>query len=123
MIVPRNLGNSEIKPSVVAETELGVDVAFLDKFSMQVNYATTTVTNDYLLVPLTGISAFSAQYQNVGEIQSNAFEVAFEGRLVNTRDFQAGFNLTYDMNSTEVTDLGGTPAFTHGGRCGPSGRI
>ncbi len=112
VIVPRNLGNSEIKPSVVAETELGVDVAFLDKFSMQVNYATTTVTNDYLLVPLTGISAFSAQYQNVGEIQSNAFEVAFEGRLVNTRDFQAGFNLTYDMNSTEVTDLGGTPAFT-----------
>lgn len=112
VITPGVLGNSEIKPSVVAEAEFGVDIAFLEKFNMEINYAKSTVSNDYLLVPLTGTSAFSSQYQNVGEIESSAFEVALQGRLVNTRDMQAGFNLTFDRNTTEVTDLGGAPAFT-----------
>ena len=112
-LLPGTQGNTEIKPSVVAETEFGVDVAFLEKFNLVVNYATTTVTNDYLVVPLvSGVSSFPSQYQNVGEIEGSAFELGLQGSLINKRDMQAGFNLSFSKVKQEVTDLGDLPAFT-----------
>ena len=112
VLLPNVLGNTEIKPSVVAETEFGVDVAFLDKFNMSVNYSLTNTTNDYLLAPLGGDNPFSDQWQNVGEIENRTFETALQGNLVQTRDLQAGFNLSFSKTLQKVTDLGGVPAFT-----------
>ncbi|NGP77013.1 SusC/RagA family TonB-linked outer membrane protein [Balneolaceae bacterium YR4-1] len=112
VLLPNVLGNTEIKPSVVAETEFGVDVAFLDKFNASLNYSWTNTTNDYLLAPLGGDNPFSAQWQNVGEIENRTFEASLQGNLVQQRDLQAGFNLSFSKTLQKVTDLGGVPAFT-----------
>lgn len=112
VLLPNILGNSEIKPSVVAETELGVDATFLNKFSLVVNYAQSNITNDYLLVPLAGTSAFSAQWQNVGEIENKTWEVGLQANLINTRDMQANFNFSFATTEQTVTDLGGLAPFT-----------
>lgn len=112
VLLPNVLGNSEIKPSTVAEMELGMDVAFLGKFNFVANYALSNVTNDYLEVPLTGTSPFSSQWQNVGEIENNTFELGLSGNLLNTRDMQAGFNLSFSSTKQTVTDLGGLAPFT-----------
>lgn len=112
VLLPNVLGNSEIKPSQVAELELGVNVAFLEKYSFEANYAKSNITNDYLLVPLSGTSPFSDQWQNVGEIENETFEFALSGNVINTRDFQAGFNLSFSSTDQTVTDLGGLAPFT-----------
>jgi TonB-linked SusC/RagA family outer membrane protein len=112
VLLPNILGNSEIKPSVVAETELGVDVSFLDKFNFTANYAVSTTSNDYILAPLTSDNPFSAQWQNVGEIEGKTLEFALQGVLLNTRDMQGGFNLSFATVDQKVTDLGDVPAFT-----------
>lgn len=112
VLLPNILGNTEIKPSQVAELELGVDVAFLGKYNFVANYALSNVTNDYLLAPLTGTSPFSAQYQNVGEIENKTFELGLSGNVINTRDIQAGFNLSFSTTEQTVTDLGGLAPFT-----------
>lgn len=112
VLLPNVLGNTEIRPSVVAEMELGVDVAFLGKYNFVANYALANVTNDYLLAPLPGTSAFSAQWQNVGEIENKTFELGLSGNLINTRDQQAGFNLSFSTTEQTVTDLGGLAPFT-----------
>jgi TonB-linked SusC/RagA family outer membrane protein len=112
VLLPNILGNTEIKPSVVAETEVGIDATFLNKFNTSLTYALTNVTNDYLLAPLSGDNPFSAQWQNVGEIENKTFEASLQGNLVQKRDLQAGFNLSFSTNDQKVTDLGGVPAFT-----------
>ncbi|GAB5407960.1 MAG: TonB-dependent receptor [Balneolaceae bacterium] len=112
VLLPNVLGNTEIKPSVVAETEIGIDVAFLDKFSLTSNYAFASITNDYLQAPLGADNPFSSQWQNVGEIENKTFELGLQGNLVNTRDMQSGFNLSFSTTTQEVTDLGGVPAYT-----------
>lgn len=111
-IVPGVLGNSRIKPSTVGETEIGVDVTFLDRFNFTANYALTNVKNDYLNVPLSGTSAFSSQWQNVGELENKTIEFLLSGRVVNTSDFTADFNLSFDRTTQAVTDLGANPPFT-----------
>ena len=112
VLLPNILGNTEIKPSTVAELELGVDVAFLGKYNFVANYALANVTNDYLLAPLPGTSAFSDQWQNVGEIENKTFELGLSGNVINTRDTQASFNLSFSTTEQTVTDLGGLAPFT-----------
>ncbi len=111
-ISPGILGNNEIKPSTVAEIELGTNITFLNKFNFEANYALTNVENDYILVPLSSVAGFSAQYQNVGEIETSALEFALNGQLVDKRDFSWNSTLTWASITQEVTSLGGTPAFT-----------
>lgn len=112
VLLPDILGNTEIRPSVVAETEFGIDATFLDKFTGSVSYSLVNTTDDYLLAPLGGDNPFSAQWQNVGEVENKTFEAALQGNLVQRRDFQAGFNLSFSTTIQKVTDLGGVPAFT-----------
>ncbi|MEX0660911.1 MAG: SusC/RagA family TonB-linked outer membrane protein [Balneolaceae bacterium] len=111
-ISPGALGNSELKPSTVAEFEVGTNITFLNRFNFETNYALTNVTNDYVEVPLSSVAGFSSQWQNVGEIEATSLEFALTGQIYNTRDFTWGANLTWSKVTQEITSLGGTPAFT-----------
>ncbi|WP_440999187.1 SusC/RagA family TonB-linked outer membrane protein [Fodinibius sp. SL11] len=113
-LAPNTLGNNEIKPSVVAETEFGLDATFLERFNFTANYAITNVTNDYLLVPLTGTSQFANQWQNVGEIENKSLEFTLGGQILSTKDLTWDANVSFTSVSQKVTDLGGAPAFTRG---------
>ena len=108
-------GNADLKPSQVAEIEVGTNIAFLDKFSAEINYAVTNVVDDYILVPLPPGSGFRSQWLNVGEIKGTAFEVQLSGQLVNTKDFSWSFNMAFDRITQEIVDLGASPAFTRTG--------
>ena len=111
-ISPGILGNRNLKPSEIQELELGFNAGLFNRTSIEVNYARTQTQNDYLLVPLSAAAGFSAQYQNVGEIESNAFEVALSNYLLQGKDLSLDVNLTFSRVRQRVTDLGGTPAFT-----------
>ena len=111
-ISPGILGNRDLQPSEVQELELGFNAGLFNRTSVEVNYARTQTQNDYLLVPLSAAAGFSAQYQNVGEIESNAFEVAISNYLIQRRDLNLDLNLTFSRVRQQVTDLGGTPPFT-----------
>lgn len=111
-ISPGTLGNTEIKPSVVAELEFGTNITFMDKYNFEANYALTNVTNDYLQVPLSAAAGFSSQWQNVGEIESTSLEFMLSGQLFDQRDFSWNSTLTWSKVTQEVTDLGGAAPFT-----------
>ena len=111
-ISPGILGNRDLRPSEVQELEVGLNAGFLSRFALEVNYARTQTQDDYLLVPLSSAAGFTAQYQNVGEIESSAFEVGLSSFLLQRRDLGLDFNLTFSRVRQQVTDLGGTPPFT-----------
>lgn len=113
-LTPSTLGNNEIKPSVVAETEFGLDATFLERFNFTANYALTNVTNDYLLVPLSGTSQFANQWQNVGEIENKSLEFTLGGQVLSTKDLTWNIDASFTSVDQKVTDLGGAPAFTRG---------
>lgn len=111
-ISPDILGNTEIKPSTIAELEVGTDITFLERFNLTVNYAETATKNDYLLVPLASYAGYTAQWRNVGEIKSNTWEASLSGQLVNTQDFSWMANVNWSTTYQEVTDLGPVPPYT-----------
>lgn len=111
-ISPDVLGNNEIKPSTVAEIEFGTNIAFLNRFNFEANYALTNVTDDYLDVPLSSVAGFTTQWQNIGEIESSSLEFALSGQIINNRDMSLALNLSWDTYSQEITDLGDVPPYT-----------
>lgn len=114
-IVPGTLGNKDLKASVSAELEVGLNLDFLDRFSLELNYSDTKTTDAHIQVPLSGVAGFANQWQNIGEIQSKYFEVSLSGNLMKKEDFDWNFNLNFDKGNQKITSLNGVPAFTRGG--------
>ncbi len=108
------LGNKQLKPAINKELEVGIDGAFLERFTFQINYANSNVINDYYRRPLSAVTGFNTQYQNLGAVKSTSFEIQFGATAVQNQNFSWDLNLTFDRIRSEITDLGGVPPFTSG---------
>ncbi len=112
-LIKNQLGNRDLKASTVGEFELGTNIAFLERFSLEANYAVTNVKDDYLDVPLSSAAGgFRTQTRNIGEIENKSLEFALEGLILNDKDMDWTFNTTWARTTQEITDLGGVPPYT-----------
>jgi len=111
-VSPDILGNNEIKPSTIGELEVGTNITFLQRLNFKFNYAETHVKNDYLNVPLPANSGYNSQWQNVGELYSNTYEVSLAGQIINTKDISWRANVNWSRTRQKYTDLGPVPAYT-----------
>ena len=78
-------------------------------------YSDTNVKDDVILVPLSGVAGYSAQFQNIGEINTKYIEASVSGDLINKNDMSLSFNLNFDTGTQEITNLGNVPAYTRSG--------
>ncbi|MGJ8659574.1 MAG: SusC/RagA family TonB-linked outer membrane protein, partial [Cellulophaga fucicola] len=111
-IVPGALGNNNLRPSETRELELGLDIDFLDRFSLSASYADTKTIDAMIRVPLSGVAGFSTQWQNIGEISSKYFELSLSGKVIKSKDFNWDFQVNFDKGTQEITNLNGIAAFT-----------
>ena len=114
-ISPGILGNNEILPSVVSETELGVNFQVNNNYTFEFTYSKTDVKDDVILVPLSGVAGYSSQYQNVGEISSTYLEGTVSGTVIDRGDLQLSFDFNIDTGTQEITNLGDVPPYTRAG--------
>jgi hypothetical protein len=109
----QNLGNSELRSSTIFETSVGIDATFLQRFNLTVNYADSRTEDDYLQVPLAGGVGFNNQFQNIGEVESTTWEASLESQILTGDDGPSlSVGATFSRVRQEITDLGGSPAFT-----------
>ncbi len=105
-IVQGVLGNEDLKPSVVTEIELGTNIDFLDRFSLEVNYATSEIVDQILEVPLPGIAGFGSQFQNAGTVESKTIEVALNANIFKNDDWRVDAGFTYSRSRSKIVKLG-----------------
>jgi TonB-linked SusC/RagA family outer membrane protein len=113
VLSPVTLGNRNLKPEEAAEAEYGIEIGFLDRFSLELVYSDTEVKQQILQVPLLGYTGFVTQWQNAGTLASNTIEATFGAQIMRTRDFNWSARVTYDRTRQEITDLF-VPDFTYG---------
>ncbi len=109
------LGNADIKPSKIIETEVGLDVDFLKRFNFEFVYSKTDATDQHYPVPLPASAGFQYQWQNMGTLSSDVFEATLGARIVSSRLINWNVNVTFDRIRQEVTKLNVAP-FTMGAR-------
>ena len=111
-ITANALGNKLLKPSVSSELEVGLNMDFLDQFSLEINYSTTKTKDSHIQVPLSGVAGFSSQWRNIGEIKSDYIEVSLSGDIIKKEDFSWSFNLNFDTGNQFISNLNGTAPYT-----------
>lgn len=100
-------GNRLLKPSKTTETELGLNLNFLKRFSFEVVYAQSLTEDQFLNVPLIPFlnEGFNSQWQNAGTIKSNTFEMTLGANWLKVKDFSWKTNIVFSRIRQKITSL------------------
>ena len=114
-VTKNTLGNANLKPSKIIETEVGLNVEFLRRFDFEFVYSKTDAEDQFYPVPLPASAGFVSQWQNMGTLSSDVFEATFGAKIINSQHFNWDLNVTFDRIRQTVTKLNVAP-FTMGAR-------
>ncbi len=109
---PATFGNDLLRPARSGELEVGLDARFLDRFSLEFNYAKTTTEDQILRINLPGAAGFSAQWRNAGTVEATTYEVALGAEILNTNGFQWNVSFNFDRSRQKITQLDVPPYLT-----------
>lgn len=116
-IAPDNLGNSDLRPEVTTEWEVGGEIGlFNDRYGLEATYWNRTVKDALVQrqFPITG-GFRETQLSNIGELKAQGFELFARGLLYASRNFTVDFFANTGYLDEEITDLGGSPDIKTGG--------
>ncbi|CAM4280283.1 TonB-dependent receptor [Cytophagaceae bacterium 50C-KIRBA] len=111
-------GNKDLKWETSAQTNVGIDVSFLnDRITLEANYYYKDINNLILNVPQApskGIPGNSI-LANVGSMYNKGFEIAITATPINTGKFSWNTSLNFATNENLVTSLvdANTPILTN----------
>jgi outer membrane receptor protein involved in Fe transport len=102
------LGNSNLKPEITTEWELGTQINFFDN---RVNWDITyydKVTKDQIITANLGPeTGYTRQTLNVGKIRNKGVEISLNLVPVRTKDFKWDFTTNFTRNRSKVEELWG----------------
>lgn len=105
------LGNRNLTPAIQVEDEFGLNVSFLDRFSLEVVRANRVTEGAFLNVPLASATSggFLTQWQNAADVEAKTTELMFEVRVLDRPDFSYSFSLTGDHTSQRIRKMNRAP--------------
>ena len=106
----RELGNPALKPELLEELEFGIEArAWNSRITLDASYYTRKTEDLIVSRPLDPSTGFASTQTNVGEIQSEGFEIDLGVDIVQPAE-QGGFawnvNANWTTNESIVKDLG-----------------
>ena len=110
-ITKNQVGNKALKPAIQTEDEFGLNLAFLDRFDVELVYAKRFTEGAFLRVPLSPAQTggFTEQVQNAADVDANTWEMAINTRVLDRPDFSYSFTLTADRTRQEITRMNRAP--------------
>ena len=100
------VGNTKLKPSKTTETEIGLDVNFLKKFSFEATYSFSNTTDEFLNKDLiTFLFGYPNQWINAGNVKSNTFEATLGANWVKSKNLIWTSNIVFSRTRQKIGDL------------------
>ncbi len=100
------LGNKDLKSSINIETELGLDMSFLDRFNLEVTYSHTVNKDQFIKAPLVAaFGGFRYQWINGGTLEGENIEAMLKSKIIDNTHWKLDCNITFDTNHSEITEL------------------
>lgn len=107
-------GNADLRPTKIAELELGTNIGFLNRFTFEFNYSRTEATDQIFNVPLSPATGWSSQFRNAGTVETTNIEMALGADIFTKPDFTWNVNVVASRYKSVITELG-VPEFNAGG--------
>ena len=116
------LGNAQLRPETVVETELGIDGQLFHKIGFGLTSSKSDARDQILLVPVASYYGYSQQYQNAGTLAGRSFEAYLNIPWITTKDFSYATRFSYDRAKSKITKLN-VPPFTAGAAAQGTGAL
>jgi len=100
-------GNPDLKPSLTTETEFGLTSQFLDRFTLQAAYSNQVASDQFMIVNLfsPANAGKNRQWQNVGNLESNTFELTLNSKVIDQKDVKWNIGLNLTTSNAKITKL------------------
>ena len=108
-ITKNRLGNKKLKPAFSKELELGLEMAILDRISLETSYSHRVTDDQILTVPLPSFYGYTSQVQNAGTLVATSLEASLNARLIERKDLNWNFALNISKVKEKITKLGPPP--------------
>jgi TonB-linked SusC/RagA family outer membrane protein len=111
-----NRGNFSLRPERKKETELGLDLRFLeDRLSLSATYYDNTTSDVLLNFPIANSRGFDEIYANGAEISNQGVEIDLGYTIIKKQDLSWQANVIFSSNKNRVEDLAGVQSIELGG--------
>src|SRR5438094_3353776 len=109
--VKQTLGNKALKPARSAETEIGGNIDFLSRFSLEYSYSRKETKDQIMLVPLSSSTGYQNQWQNAATLLGHTHELSLGVILADQPEFSWRLNVAADRTRQKITQLSTAPFF------------
>ena len=106
------LGNNALRPAHSGELELGTNIDFLGRFSLDYSYSRKNTTDQIILVPLSAAAGYRYQWQNAAALLGKTHEVSLRVILADRPELSWQFNVAADRTRQSITSLNTAPFLT-----------
>ncbi len=107
--VKQTLGNKALKPARSAETEIGANIDFLGRFSLEYSYSRKETKDQILLVPLSAATGYLNQWQNAATLVGRTHELSLGVLIADRPDLSWRLNIAGDRTRQKITQLATAP--------------
>ena len=106
------LGNTGLKPAHSGELELGANIDFLSRFSLDYSYSRKNTTDQIILVPLSAAAGYRYQWQNAASLLGRTHELSLGVILADRPELSWRLNVAADRTRQYITSLNPAPFLT-----------
>ena len=106
------LGNTALKPAHSGELELGANIDFLSRFSLDYSYSRKNTTDQIILVPLSAAAGYRYQWQNAASLLGKTHELSLGVILADRPELSWRLNVAADRTRQTITSLNPAPFLT-----------
>jgi TonB-linked SusC/RagA family outer membrane protein len=107
---PVAVGNPDLTWETTRQTDYGLDLGFLERFTVTADYYAKRTSNLLLNISLPFETGFTSALANRGKVDNRGFELGLDARLVDSKKsgaFTWRANVNFATNRNKVIDLGG----------------
>ena len=110
-ITKSQVGNKELRPAVATEDEFGLNLAFANRFNLELVQANRITRGAFLAIPLSLAQSggFTQQVQNAADVSARTTELSLQTQVITRPDMTYSFTLTGDRTRQRIDHLGRAP--------------
>jgi len=109
-LAPSGILNDNLTWETNKQTNIGLDIAFLSRFNLSIDYYKRNTTNLLYTIPIPAVSGYVNTFGNVGEIENRGLELNLSSVNIKNDNFSWNTNFNIGGNRNKIVHLGTTDA-------------
>lgn len=101
------IGNKDLTWEKTFTSGIGLDAAFFDVVTLNLDYYQKRTTDLLYNVPVSAVTGWSVNYKNIGEVQNKGFEATLGVDIIKSKDWNWNVSGNIAMNKNKVKELYG----------------